>query len=159
MFLITKIRVAQSVRCLATGWKTERSRFDPRQRQRVFFPLASVSRSALGPTQPPVQWASGVLSPAVKRGRGVTLTTHPHLVPRSRMSRSYTSSPPERLHGVLWDSFYLECLWTISLQNAMYQSPNSSLVIIFLPLKTSYEPVTTSIHSIPGQYLIFPLDN
>jgi hypothetical protein len=35
-----------------------------------------------------------------KRGRGVTLTTHPHLVPRSRMSRSYTSSPPKRLHGV-----------------------------------------------------------
>jgi hypothetical protein len=25
--------------------------------------------------------------------RGLTLTTHPHLVPRSRMSRSYTSSP------------------------------------------------------------------
>jgi hypothetical protein len=35
-----------------------------------------------------------------KRGRGVMLTTHPHLVPRSRMSRSYTSSPPKRLHGV-----------------------------------------------------------
>jgi hypothetical protein len=35
-----------------------------------------------------------------KRGRGVTLTTHPHLVPRSRMSRSYTSSPPKRHHGV-----------------------------------------------------------
>jgi hypothetical protein len=29
-----------------------------------------------------------------KRGRGVTLTTHPHLMPRSRMSRSYISSPP-----------------------------------------------------------------
>jgi hypothetical protein len=29
-----------------------------------------------------------------KRGRGVTLTTHHHLVPRSWMSRSYTSSPP-----------------------------------------------------------------
>jgi hypothetical protein len=26
--------------------------------------------------------------------------THPHLVPRLRMSRSYTSSPPKRLHGV-----------------------------------------------------------
>jgi hypothetical protein len=26
--------------------------------------------------------------------------THPHLVPRLRMSRSYTSSPPTRLHGV-----------------------------------------------------------
>jgi hypothetical protein len=38
---------------------------------------------ALGPTQPPVQWVPGVLSPGVKRGRGVMLTTHPHLVPRS----------------------------------------------------------------------------
>jgi len=32
--------------------------------------------------------------PGAKRGRGVTLTTHPHLVPRSRMSRSYTPLPP-----------------------------------------------------------------
>jgi hypothetical protein len=31
---------------------------------------------------------------------GKSVTTHPHLVPRSRMSRSYTSSPPKRLHGV-----------------------------------------------------------
>jgi hypothetical protein len=64
------------------------------------FPLASVSRPALGPTQPPVQWVPRVLSPGVKRGRGVALTTHPHLVSRSRMSRSYTSSPPKHLHGV-----------------------------------------------------------
>jgi hypothetical protein len=55
-------------------------------------------RPALGPT--PVQWVPGVLSPGVKRGREVRLTTHPHLVPRSRMIRSYTSSPPKRLHGV-----------------------------------------------------------
>jgi hypothetical protein len=46
------------------------------------FPLSSVSRSALGPTQPPVQWVPGVLSPGVKRGRGVMLITHPNLVPR-----------------------------------------------------------------------------
>jgi hypothetical protein len=43
---------------------------------------------------------TGVHSLGVKRGRGVTLITHPHLVPRSWMSRSYTSFPPKRLHGV-----------------------------------------------------------
>jgi len=59
-----------------------------------------VSRPALRPSQSPVQWVPGVLSPGVKRGRGVMLTTHTHLVLRSRMSRSYTSSPPKRLHGV-----------------------------------------------------------
>jgi hypothetical protein len=64
------------------------------------FSLSSVSRPALGPTQPPVQWIPGVLSPGVKRGRVVTQTTHPHLVSRSGMSRSYTSSPPKRLFGV-----------------------------------------------------------
>jgi hypothetical protein len=91
--------LAQAVQCLTTDWTTGRSRFDPRRGQRI-LPVAPVSRPALGPTQPPVQWVPGVLSPGVKRGRGVTLTTHPHLVRRSRMSRSYTSSPPKRLHGV-----------------------------------------------------------
>jgi hypothetical protein len=82
-------------------WTTRQSRFDPRQRQRV-FPLTSVSRPALRPTHPPVQWVLGV-----KRGRGVMLTTHPHLVPRSWMRRSYTSSPPLRLHGCVVGLLYL----------------------------------------------------
>jgi hypothetical protein len=73
--------------------------FDPWQRQRIFL-LTSASRPALGLTQPSVQWVPGVLSPGVKRGQGVMLTTHPYLVPRLRMSRSYTSSPLRRLHGV-----------------------------------------------------------
>jgi hypothetical protein len=56
---------------------------------------------------------TGSLSPEQKRGRGVTLTTHPHLVPRSRMSRSCTSSPPKRLRGVWWGSFtFLNSLLT-----------------------------------------------
>jgi hypothetical protein len=38
--------------------------------------------------------------PGGKARRGVMLTTHPHLVPRSWMSRSYTSSPLKRLHGM-----------------------------------------------------------
>jgi hypothetical protein len=84
------------------------------------FPLASVFRPALRPTQPPVQWVPRVLSlgqiptggpfpgqiptggpfPGANPERGVTLTTHPHLVPRPIKSRSSTSSPPKRHHGV-----------------------------------------------------------
>jgi hypothetical protein len=69
-------------------------------RGRGFFLQALASRPALGPTQSPIQWVPEVLSPGVNRGRGVTLTTHPHLVPRLSMSRSYTSSPLMCLHGV-----------------------------------------------------------
>jgi hypothetical protein len=59
-----------------------------------------------GATQPPVQWVPVVLSPGVKRGWGVTLTTHFHLVPRSRMSRSYTLFPL-RLHRSVVGLLYL----------------------------------------------------
>jgi hypothetical protein len=72
---------------------------DPGREERI-LPLTSVSRPALEPTQPPVQWVSGALSPELKRGRFVTLTTHPHLVPMSRMSRSYTFCPAKRLRGM-----------------------------------------------------------
>jgi hypothetical protein len=75
--------------------RARQSGFDPRQGQRIFL-LAPASIPALGPTQPPIQW----VSKGVKRGRDVTLTTHPHLVPGLSMSRSYTSSPPLFLHGV-----------------------------------------------------------
>jgi hypothetical protein len=43
---------------------------------------------------------TGVPSPGVKSSRCVTLTAHPHVVQRSRMSKSYMSSPPKRLRGV-----------------------------------------------------------
>jgi hypothetical protein len=48
--------------------------------------------------------------PGEKRGRGVTLSTHLHLVPRSGMSRSYISCPPAppwRVAGLL--CFFLYC--------------------------------------------------
>jgi hypothetical protein len=47
------------------------------------FSSNSVPRLALGLTQPPVQWVPTVFSRGVRRGPCVTLTTHPHLFPRS----------------------------------------------------------------------------
>jgi hypothetical protein len=43
--------------------------------------------------------------PGAKRGWGVTLTTHPHLVPRSKTSMRYTSSPPKSHHCMERDCF------------------------------------------------------
>jgi hypothetical protein len=86
-------RVAQSVQCPATGWITGRSRFDPRQRRKYFSSSLCVQTSSVAH---PASYTMGTggLFPGVKCGRGVTLTTHPNLVPRSIMSRSYTSSHP-----------------------------------------------------------------
>jgi hypothetical protein len=53
----------------------------------ITFWLCSLTCSALGPNQPPIQWVPGVLSLRVK------LTTHLHLVPRSNNAWSYTSTP------------------------------------------------------------------
>jgi hypothetical protein len=72
-----------------------------------------VSRPALGSTQPPVQWVPGVLSPGVKRGRGVMLTPHPHLLPRSRMT-------PWRIAGLLY-------IYSINLNSISVLSSNLCL--------------------------------
>ena len=50
-----------------------------------------LSRPALGPTQPPVQWVLGLSG--VKSGLGVTLTPHPLLVPCSKKSRAIPLLP------------------------------------------------------------------
>jgi hypothetical protein len=53
-------------------------------------------QTSSGPTQHFVQWVPVVLAQGVKRGRGVMLTAHPLLVPRSGKSISYTSFPSKR---------------------------------------------------------------
>jgi hypothetical protein len=62
----------------------------------IILLFSTVSRPALGPTQPPIQWVPGVLSPGVRRpGRE---TNHFHLVPRLK------------LHGTIPSHLYT-CSW------------------------------------------------
>jgi hypothetical protein len=83
--------IAQSVWRLATGWTISVLGFGSR-RGWEFFVFATTSRPALGPIQPPSQWVPRVLSLGVKRP-GVKLTTHLHLLLRSKNAWSYTSTP------------------------------------------------------------------
>jgi hypothetical protein len=72
---------------------------DPRQRRKDFSSNLYVQTGSV--THPAsCTMGTGVLSAELKRCRSVTLITHPYLLPRSRISKSYTSSPPKRIHGV-----------------------------------------------------------
>jgi hypothetical protein len=50
----------------ATGWMIGVLGFDSRWGLGIFL-FTTASRTALGPTQPPIQWVPGVLSLGVKR--------------------------------------------------------------------------------------------
>jgi len=98
-FICGAMRPAPGKRCKntvqhwATGWMIGSSNLG-----RVWF--TTVSKPALGLTQPPIQWVPG-LFPWGYIGRGVKLTAHIHLVPRSKNAWRYTSTLPIRLHGVV----------------------------------------------------------
>jgi hypothetical protein len=76
--------VAQSVYCLTTDWTTG---VHPRQRQRIF------SSSLCVQTGSGAHLASYPMGTGGKAQSGVIQTTHPHLVPRPRISKSCTFSP------------------------------------------------------------------
>jgi hypothetical protein len=66
------------------------------------FPLTTASRLALGPTQPPIQWIPGVLSPGIKQ----LVPGHEadHSPPSSAKVKNvwcYTSTPPVCFHGIV----------------------------------------------------------
>jgi hypothetical protein len=73
------------------GWTIGVLGFDSRLGLGIFL-FTITSKMALGSTQPPIQWVTGAPSLGVKRP-GVKLTTHLHLVPRSKNEWSYTSIP------------------------------------------------------------------
>jgi hypothetical protein len=73
---------------------------------RVRFPagagnfLITASRTALGPTQPPIQWVPGALSLGVKRP-GREADHSPPTSAEVKNAWSYTSTPTIRFHGIV----------------------------------------------------------
>jgi hypothetical protein len=76
---------------IATTLRAGRSGFDSRQRLWIFL-FASVSRPALGPTQPPIQWVPGPLSLGAK-WPGCEADDSPPSSADVRNTWSYTSTP------------------------------------------------------------------
>jgi len=66
------------------------------------FPVTSVSRPALGPTQPPVQWVLGVLYPGVNGGDTFLWSVPEHF-------RKYKACKPWSLQYKLWPIWHLTC--------------------------------------------------
>jgi hypothetical protein len=66
----------------------------------VIFRFTTASRTALGPTQPPIQRLPAALSLVVKRpGREADHSPPPSAEVKNAWS--YTTTPPIRLHGVV----------------------------------------------------------
>jgi hypothetical protein len=72
--------------------------------------FSHTSRPALVPTQPPVQWVLGL-----------SLTTHPLLALRFRMSRATSLLPLYTLGGLLWGDLYLYVDYIEIVEHAMMQ--------------------------------------
>jgi hypothetical protein len=88
-----RLRIKGECRSMCS-WATSRTigvlGFDSRRGLEIFL-FITVSRTALGPTQPPIQWEPWALSLGVKRpGREAD---HSHIVPRSKCVELYLHSP------------------------------------------------------------------
>jgi hypothetical protein len=80
------------------GYGLDDRGFESRKELRIFL-FTTESRPALGPTQPNIQGIPGSLSLGLKRPRREA----DHSPPSSaKLVCSYTSTPPIRLHGVVF---------------------------------------------------------
>jgi hypothetical protein len=90
--------------------------YDPQRRQRI-FPLASVQTSTEAHPASCTMCIEASF-PGGKARLGRNADHSPHLVPRSRMSRSYISSPLWRLHCVAGHLYFL--LFTVFASNSLH---------------------------------------
>jgi hypothetical protein len=91
--------IAQSVKLLRYKPEIGVLGFDS-QRGLGIFLFTNASRTALEPTQPPIQWVPGALSLGLKRSGREADYTLPFSA-EVKNAWSYTSTPPKRLHGMV----------------------------------------------------------
>jgi hypothetical protein len=80
-------------------WTVEVLGFNSRRGLGIFL-FTTASRTALGPTQPPIQWVPGALSLGLKR-QGREADHSPPSSAEVKEAWSYTSTPLIRLYGVV----------------------------------------------------------
>jgi hypothetical protein len=73
--------------------------FDSWQQLGIFL-FTTMSRMAVGPTQPPIQWIPGALSLDVKWPRH-DVDHSPPSSAKVKNAKHYTSTPPIRLHDMV----------------------------------------------------------
>jgi hypothetical protein len=78
--------------CWATGWAIGVLGFDSRRGLGIFL-FTNASRTALGPTQPPIQWVPGALSLGVKRPRREADHSSPSSAEVKEWVEQYLHSP------------------------------------------------------------------
>jgi hypothetical protein len=95
----SRVARAQSIQRWATGWTIEVLGFNTRRGLGIFL-LTTESRTALGPTQPPIQWVLGALSLEAKRPGREADHSPPSSAEVKEWVQLYLNSPI-RLHGVV----------------------------------------------------------
>jgi hypothetical protein len=112
------------------------------QRRPGIFLFTTASRTALWPTQSPIQWVPRALSLGIK-GRNVNLATRLHLVPRSRMRGNIPPLPQYacmawcsvKAQGRFYLYVYLLQLhenWNRTLSRSQARTVHYSAVMVFL---------------------------
>jgi hypothetical protein len=121
--------IAQSVWCWATGWTIGVLGFDSRRGLGIYL-FTTASRTALGPTQPPIQWVPGALLLGVKR-----------------LERETDHSPPSSAEVKEWVELYLHSPNTPPWRGAQLKTSTGTLLLLLLLLLFGTLTINTYINN------------